>query len=174
MEERFGGFWRRVMAFFIDKLILFVISLVILLVGILALSVGFPSQYREFLPEGLAELTAGFMVIYFLTGILINMLYFTYFHGTTGQTPGKIILGLQVIQSTGEKMVLGVGFLRWVGYIISAIFFYLGFFWIAFDEKKQGWHDKIAGTIVIRTRNIVHGSSCSFNEKDLDKEGDIL
>jgi uncharacterized RDD family membrane protein YckC len=174
MEERFGGFWRRAMAFFIDKLILLVISLLTLLVGILALSVGFPLQYRELFPEGLAELTASFMVIYFLTGILINMLYFTYFHGTTGQTPGKMIFGLQVIQSTGEKMALGIGFLRWVGYIISAIFFYLGFFWIAFDGKKQGWHDKIAGTIVVRTRNIVNGSSCSLNEKDLDKEGDIL
>jgi len=37
-----------------------------------------------------------------------------------------------------------------VGYLISALIFYLGFIWIAFDRKKQGWHDKIAGTCVIK------------------------
>jgi uncharacterized RDD family membrane protein YckC len=43
-----------------------------------------------------------------------------------------------------------VAFLRWVGYIISAAGICLGFIWIIFDRKKQGWHDKIAGTVVIR------------------------
>ncbi|MBW2651381.1 MAG: RDD family protein [Deltaproteobacteria bacterium] len=40
----------------------------------------------------------------------------------------------------------------WVGYIISKLPFFLGFIWVAFDGRKQGWHDKIAGTYVIKTR----------------------
>jgi uncharacterized RDD family membrane protein YckC len=164
MEKYFGGFWRRTMAFSIDKVILLFISLFILFAGLLALWIGFPSQYRERLPEGLPELSVSFMMAYCLMVAMVHMFYFTYFHGTTGQTPGKMIFGLRVVQATGEKMTLGIGFLRWVGYFVSAIF-YLGFFWIAFDGKKQGWHDKIAGTVVIRTADI---------EKYLDKDKDIL
>ena len=173
MEERFGGFWRRTMAFSIDKLILLFISLLILFVGLLALWIGFPPQYREIFPEGIRDLGIKFMLSYGLMTVLIHMLYFTYFHGTTGQTPGKMIFGLQVVQSTGEEMTLGIGFLRWTGYFVSAIF-YLGFFWIAVDSKKQGWHDKIAGTVVIRTANIVDGHSNPSGEKYLDKEREIL
>jgi uncharacterized RDD family membrane protein YckC len=180
--DHYGGFWRRMMAFFIDKIILFITSIFILFVGVLALSLGFLSHYSEFFPERLAEVTLTFMLLYFLMTVFISMLYFTYFHGTTGQTFGKMIFGLRVVQSTGEKMTLGVGFLRWVGYIVSGIVFYLGFIWIAFDGKKQGWHDKIAGTVVVRVKNIVDGLSYplhekpdeKFQEKCLDKEGDIL
>jgi uncharacterized RDD family membrane protein YckC len=170
------------MAFCIDKIILFITSIFILFVGVLALSLGFLSHYSEFLPDRLAETSLIFVFLYFLMTAFISMLYFTYFHGTTGQTFGKMIFGLQVVQSTGEKMTIGVGFLRWVGYIISAIVFYMGFIWIAFDGKKQGWHDKIAGTVVVRVKNIVNGLSYSpaerpdekLQEKCLDKEGDIL
>jgi uncharacterized RDD family membrane protein YckC len=180
--DHYGGFWRRMMAFFIDNIILFIISIFILLVGLLALSLGFLSHCSEFLPERLAEVTLTFMFLYFLMTAFISMLYFIYFHGTTGQTVGKMIFGLKVVQSTGEKITLGVGFLRWVGYIISGIVFCLGFIWIVFDRKKQGWHDKIAGTVVVRVKNIVNGLSYppdekpdeKFQEKCLDKEGDIL
>jgi uncharacterized RDD family membrane protein YckC len=71
-------------------------------------------------------------------------------------------------------MTFGLAFLRWVGYIISAVVLYLGFVWIAFDAKKQGWHDKIAGTVVIRVRNIVDRPAYTPDEKGLDKEGDFL
>jgi uncharacterized RDD family membrane protein YckC len=173
MEERFGGFWRRTMAFFIDKLILLFISILMLFVGLIALWIGFPAQYREIFPEGVLAMGIKFLFFYLFMSVLIHMLYFTYFHGTTGQTPGKMIFGLRVVQSTGDEMTLGIGFLRWTGYFVSAIF-YLGFFWIAVDPQKQGWHDKIAGTVVIRTANIVNGPSEPPGEKYLDKEREIL
>jgi len=162
--DHYGGFWRRMMAFCIDKIILFITSMFILFVGVLALSLGFLSQYSEFMPERFAEVTMNFVLLYLLITAFISMFYFTYFHGTTGQTFGKMIFSLQVIQSTGEKMTLGVAFLRWVGYIISGMVFYLGFIWIAFDGKKQGWHDKIAGTVVVRVKHIVDGLSYSPEE----------
>ena len=101
------------------------------------------------------------MLVYLLMTVFISMFYFTYFHGAAGQTPGKMIFGLKVVQSTGEQMTFGLAFLRWVGYIISAVVFYFGFVWIAFDAKKQGWHDKIAGTVVIRIRNVVDSAWCT-------------
>jgi len=168
--DHYGGFWRRMMAFFIDKIILFVTSVFILFVGMLTLSLGFLSDYSELLPERLLEVSMTFMLLYFLIIAFISMFYFTYFHGTTGQTFGKMILGLQVVQSTGEKMTLGIGFLRWVGYLISGMVFYLGFIWIAFDRKKQGWHDKIAGTIVIQAKNAVERLPYSPDETIASEE----
>jgi uncharacterized RDD family membrane protein YckC len=172
--DSYGGFWRRAMAFSIDKIILFFTSLFILFIGALALSIGFLSQYRDMLPERFEEITITFSLIYLLMTVFISMCYFIYFHGAAGQTPGKMIFGLKVVQSTGKQMTFGLAFLRWVGYIISAIVFYLGFIWIAFDAKKRGWHDKIAGTVVIRVRNIVDGLAYAPDEKGLDKEGDFL
>ena len=172
--DSYGGFWRRAMAFSIDKIILFFTSLFILIIGALALSIGFLSRYRDMLPERFEEITINFTLIYLLMTVFISMFYFTYFHGAAGQTPGKMIFGLKVVQSTGEQMTFGLAFLRWVGYIISAVVFYLGFIWIAFDAKKRGWHDKIAGTVVIRVRNIVDGPAYAPGEKGLDKEGDFL
>jgi uncharacterized RDD family membrane protein YckC len=82
--------------------------------------------------------------LYFVT----ILFYFTYFHGTTGRTPGKMLLGLQVVSADGTMITFGTAFLRTVGYFISFIYL-LGFIWAAFDKRKQGWHDKIAGTVVI-------------------------
>jgi uncharacterized RDD family membrane protein YckC len=173
-EDSYGGFWRRAMAFSIDKIILFFTSLFILFIGVLSLTLSFLSHYRDMLPERFEELSITFVAVYLLTTVFISMFYFTYFHGAAGQTPGKMIFGLRVVQPTGEQMTFGLAFLRWVGYIISAFVFYLGFVWIAFDKRKQGWHDKIAGTVVIRVRNIVDGPAYPLDEKGLDKEGDFL
>lgn len=148
-EDRYGGFWRRAMAFSIDMVILNFISLILFFIGILALHAGFVSRPPRI---SFAEMTGSFVIPYYIVTLLVNMLYFTYFHGIAGQTPGKMIFGLKVVQTTEEKMTPGIAFLRWVGYIVSGLFLYLGFIWIAFDGKKQGWHDKIAGTIVIQVR----------------------
>jgi uncharacterized RDD family membrane protein YckC len=163
-ESNNGGFWQRGVAFFIDKIILYFISLILFFMGILAMSLGFQSYGFVFSTETLTEVTGTFVISCYIMTILLNVMYFTYFHGTTGQTLGKKALGLKVVQSTGEPMTLGIAFLRWVGYIISGLIFYLGFIWIAFDRKKQGWHDKIAGTCVIKIRP---------SSKMLDKSSEI-
>jgi len=147
-EDRYSGFWRRVMAFLIDMVILYFISLVLFFIGFMVLHTGSVSRFPG---VSLTEM-GSFVILYCIVTLLVYMLYFTYFHGIAGQTPGKMILGLLVVQTTGEKMTPGIAFLRWVGYIISSLFLYLGFIWIAFDGKKQGWHDKIAGTVVIQVR----------------------
>ena len=141
----YGGFWRRGIAFSIDKVILQLISITICYIGAKVVVPDFDlTDLSSILPNSLLWSFYGITII-------LDMVYFTYFHGTTGQTPGKKMLGLKVIQKRGEPMTMGIAFLRWVGYLISKIFLYLGFIWIAFNRKKLGWHDMIAGTCVVKT-----------------------
>ena len=66
-------------------------------------------------------------------------------------TPGKRLLRLKVLdEKSGENLTVGQAILRYIGYFPSTLVFFLGFIWIAFDSKKQGWHDKIAKSVVVR------------------------
>lgn len=69
-------------------------------------------------------------------------------------TPGKRLLKLKVLdEATGNQLTLGQAILRYIGYIPSAIVFGLGYLWVIWDGKKQGWHDKIAKTVVVKEIN---------------------
>lgn len=88
-------------------------------------------------------------IILFLGG-LISVAYYTYFFGN-GQTPGMIAMKIKLIGTDGTYPIgYGKGFLRWIGMIISAVVILLGYVWILIDKKRQGWHDKIAGTYVVK------------------------
>jgi uncharacterized RDD family membrane protein YckC len=152
-DKRFGGFWRRLLAFAIDSIILYFVSLILFLIGLLALKLGGVSFGSIVLTGDLPLGTGLFAAVYIVTALLTGIIYFIWFHGTVGATPGKMLFGLRVIQISGEIMTLGVAFLRWVGYVVSGLVFFLGFIWIAFEGRKQGWHDKIAATLVIRRGN---------------------
>ena len=68
-----------------------------------------------------------------------------------GATPGKLAVGIRIVDaSTGGPAPLGRLALRLLCYLVSALPLYLGFLWIAADRRKQGWHDKIAKTLVIQ------------------------
>ena len=82
--------------------------------------------------------------------------YYVFFWYFTGQTPGKALLGLRVITKDGRRVSPLRGILRYFGYIISTIALFIGFFWILLDDRRQGWHDKLAGTFVIYTWEARH------------------
>ncbi len=82
--------------------------------------------------------------------ILAGAMYTIGFWYAVGATPGKMALGLQVVREDGSPLGLGACFLRYVGYIVSGLALGLGFLWIIWDPKKQGWSDKIAGTLVVK------------------------
>lgn len=66
-------------------------------------------------------------------------------------TPGKMLFGMKIVDAkTHDEVPAGRLLLRYIGYFISMIPLFLGIFWVGWDKKKQGWHDKIAGTVVIR------------------------
>ena len=66
-------------------------------------------------------------------------------------TPGKMALKLKIVDAgTGNKLTFGQAIGRYFAYMLSAIPFFLGYIWVGFDKRKQSWHDKLAGTVVIR------------------------
>lgn len=85
--------------------------------------------------------------------LLIGIAYYVYFWGATGATPGKMALGLKVIGTDGTMPIGYVrAFIRYIGYIISAIVCLLGYLLILVDDQKQGLHDKIASTYVVKSQ----------------------
>jgi uncharacterized RDD family membrane protein YckC len=155
MDSHYGGFWRRFAAFSTDKFILAVIGLMMFILGSVAFGLGISPVDLAEDPEDILILSLKIMAIYQAITIFLDMAYFTYFHGTTGQTPGKRLMGLRVVRDTGEALTLGTAFLRWVGYIVSFLPMFMGFLWAGADRRKQGWHDKIAGTVVIDLYQVV-------------------
>lgn len=150
---KFAGFWRRLVAFTIDSTIVTIIFVVLCAIAGLAFFFGVMSANNSAFLKDLAN-HKGFSSIILLILVFyvaLDIAYFTYFHGTAGRTPGKMLLGLQVYCANGTEVSFGIAFLRAVGYLISSLLLTipLGFIWAAFDKKKQAWHDKIAGTVVI-------------------------
>ena len=69
-------------------------------------------------------------------------------------TPGKMAVAARIVDAkTGNAASTGQLIGRYLAYYLSMIPLFLGFIWVAFDERKQGWHDKLAGTVVVRQKN---------------------
>ena len=83
---------------------------------------------------------------------LLGVIYYVYFWSSygKGQTLGSRALNIRVVKTDGSYLDLVGAFLRYVGLVISCIAIFIGVIWAAFDANKQGWHDKIAGTYVVK------------------------
>lgn len=140
-----GGFFARFAAGLVDILFVVVGLAVFLGVGAMVFSLGMPTGKGLSLPAFL-YLT---MPVYIL-GVILSAGYFTYFHASYGQTPGKRIFGLKVVDLQGGELGYSISFLRFVAGTFSFLFCFMGYFWIGLDLNKQGWHDKLAQTVVVR------------------------
>lgn len=133
----YAGFWLRVLASIIDNLLLMVIMLPLLL-----------AIYGETYWES-TRFVEGFwdvMISWVFPAVAI-VLFWIY----RAATPGKMALHMRIVDArTGAKLKPQQCVVRYLGYFVSIIPFMLGIIWVAFDKKKQGWHDKIAKTVVIR------------------------
>jgi uncharacterized RDD family membrane protein YckC len=136
-EPRYVGFWMRVFASIIDSLIL------VVFIGLIAFAV-YGMQYVRLSSEGKT------LMFDLLVQGLLPALAVIVFWRYRSATPGKMLISAKIVDaetlgtpSTGQ--LIG----RYFAYIVSCIFM-LGFIWIAFDKRKQGWHDKLAGTVVIQ------------------------
>lgn len=86
-----------------------------------------------------------------LLGILIAAAYQWYFlTQRDGQTLGKMVMGIRVVKVDGSKISDADAVLRFVGYIINSPVLLLGWLWALWDDRSQGWHDKIARTYVVK------------------------
>ncbi len=89
---------------------------------------------------------------YYLVASGVICLYLAIMWGS-GQPISYKMLGIKVVKPNGDKPGFGSGFVRVIGYILASLPLMLGFIGVITGEKKQGWHDKMANTIVIKTQS---------------------
>jgi uncharacterized RDD family membrane protein YckC len=131
-----AGFFRRFWALFFDWILLSILGDVILV----SYQLGLGKQERAMEMNLVMTITTAAAI-----------LYFTLLTGDGGQTLGKKILGIRVVRTDGSPVTYGRAFARSLGYLLSLFFgTFLGFLWALWDRRRQAWHDKIAGTVVVR------------------------
>jgi len=129
----YAGRLHRFAAFIIDAIVISVVIVVLDAIGII--DIGEPSTTDQVLEA------------------VISFGYYILLTAAFGATLGKMALGMRVVDESGQK----AGFLKvlireTIGKVVSAIVLLLGYIWILFDDKRQGWHDKIGGTFVVKAR----------------------
>lgn len=135
-----AGFISRAVAFLIDMIIVSTLALITVGIGVY-LTNGITSDTSDLLNV--------LVPLYFLLFFLAST-YFIFLQGFTGTTIGKMLLGLKLINYNGNTIGFWEAFVRWIGYYVSAVFLFVGFIWSLFDSNSQTWHDKIAGTYVVK------------------------
>lgn len=143
---RFAESGARLVAYIVDGLIQFGVAVVLFLV-VSVLFLGAASTESN-AASGAA--IGGFvLVILFL--ILFTIVYFPWFWARGGQTPGMKLMRIRVVRDAdGGPVSAGSAILRLIGYWVNQAVFYIGFIWIFIDKRHRGWHDLIAGTVVIQ------------------------
>lgn len=132
----YAGFWVRVAASLIDTVLVLLITVPLLL-----------AIYGVSPPEmtGLAAVP-NILISYVAPAIAVIA-----FWVARQATPGKMAFGVRIVDAkTGNSLTVPQSIGRYLGYFVSTIPFGLGLIWVAFDPRKQGWHDKLAGTVVVR------------------------
>ena len=147
----YAGFWSRAAARVIDLLIIIAVFNLIYLADRLGADAGLWSGMG--LDEGNAEgerfsTINVFRMLFYLS---FPVFYYVYLHGTCGQTFGKMAMKIKVVNEDGTPLDYRKAFLRWLGYFLCDLTFYVGYVWAAFDHRKQGLHDKVCKTLVVRT-----------------------
>jgi uncharacterized RDD family membrane protein YckC len=127
----YAGVWQRFLATLIDGVIVLIVA------GAPGLLVG---------------LAADSAVLGYGIYVAVYVIYFAWGNGSGG-TWGKQIIGIKVISlKSGGDIGFVAGLLRFIVWWIGSLPFYLGWLWMLWDGQKQGWHDKVAGSIVVKAR----------------------
>lgn len=136
-DTAYAGFWIRTGAAIID-------SVLVLLVLVPILSAIYGADY--WLDD---SFTKGFWDIIF--NYLFPAIAVIVFWIAKSATPGKMAFKLTIVDAkTGNKPTTAQFIIRYIGYYISMLPLFIGIIWVGIDRRKQGWHDKIAGTVVIK------------------------
>jgi uncharacterized RDD family membrane protein YckC len=132
---QYVGFWVRVAASLVDTIALVAIT------SLLGYAV-FGTAYDSGLSGGWGDL----LISLVLPAALVIGLW-----SRLQSTPGKMIFKARIVDAdTGAEPGAGQWLLRYAGYFVSTLGLCIGFFWIGIDPRKQGWHDKMANTVVVR------------------------
>ena len=135
----YAGFWIRTLAAIIDTVVLLII-----IVPLLSMIYGTDYWQSPNFVQGFWDIVINYVLP------LVAVVLFWVFRSAT---PGKILTKLSIVDAkTGGKPSTGQFVIRYLGYYVSILPLFLGIIWVAFDKRKQGWHDKLAGTVVIKRR----------------------
>jgi uncharacterized RDD family membrane protein YckC len=133
----YAGFWVRFVAYLIDFVILAIVQI--------PLAIVFGVSMFETTDTGVSYSATDFL------SLLIGVAYFAGFEGSEKQaTPGKMALGLVVTNERGGRISFARAVGRYFAKILSALILLIGFIMVAFTERKQGLHDMLAQTLVVR------------------------
>lgn len=137
----YAGFWVRVGASLIDTVLVVCLTYP-LLIAIYGWS------YFDSSQTGLIAGAADVLVSWIAPAVAVIAFWLL-----KQGTPGKLALSLRVVDAkTSNTLTIGQSIGRYLGYFVSIVPLGLGLIWVAFDPRKQGWHDKLAGTVVVRAR----------------------
>lgn len=158
LQGQYAGFVTRLAAFVVDALAIITVGVVIALATQVVLAV---FGLECVLTAECAALTRPIqrqigMVLMRIQPIaalavtpILTITYLVFAWTLTGRTIGKALMGVRIVPMDGSRMTTGRSLRRLVGYAVSIIPLFLGFAWIVVDDRRQGFHDKIAGTCVV-------------------------
>ena len=142
----YAGFWVRFCAVVIDTVVIGLAGVILAIITVIAIVLVSPDTFLDTLLNPVFDILAQ------LVGNIGGAAYFVFMHSSSKQaTLGKMALGLKVTDLDGERIGVGKSFLRLIGTVVSAVLLMIGYLMVAFTERKQGLHDKIAGTLVVRS-----------------------
>jgi uncharacterized RDD family membrane protein YckC len=134
----YAGFWIRTAATLIDTVVILCITFPLLLAV-------YGWAYLDTPATGLVAGKADFLLTWVAPAVFA-IAFWLYKRAT----PGKMAVSIAVVDATtGHTLTFGQSIGRYLGYFVAGIPLGLGFIWVVFDSKKQGWHDKLAGTVVV-------------------------
>jgi uncharacterized RDD family membrane protein YckC len=139
-EVKYAGFWIRTGAAIIDTILIMLVTLP-LLVAI------YGWAYFEAEKTGIVAGPADFLISWVAPAVAVIAFWIV-----KQATPGKMAVSTKIVDAeSGNAASTGQLIGRYFAYFAATIPLGLGILWVAFDKKKQGWHDKLAGTVVVRT-----------------------
>lgn len=140
-----AGFWWRVLASFIDLPVLIFLSVTIAFV----VDLYFPDGIEDPAAFGIADKTFG--IICWLYFTVVYWLYFALMESSRGQgTVGKMACGLKVTGLNGKRISFLRATVRYLAKFLSFLIFLIGYLMVGLTRRKQGLHDIVAGTLVVR------------------------
>jgi len=144
----YAGFWVRLVATAIDTVLVMLVTMPML---IYVYGWDYFDVEKSRTVEGPADVLIGWV----LPAIAVIAFWMQ-----KQATPGKMALSLRILDAeTGNKPSPGQFVGRYFGYLVAMLPLFLGLLWIAFDKRKQGWHDKLAGTVVVKSKTPVRFGS---------------
>ncbi len=144
----YGGFWIRVVAAIIDGIIQALIMIPIFFVIVFLIVFMRKSGSADFSENNAMPILL--QLLYYFVNIGVPMCYSVFFVSRKGATPGKMAVGLRIINTDGtEKISVGKAFGRHFAKMLSAWILCIGYLMIAFDDQKRGLHDRLCRTLVI-------------------------